>query len=420
MELGRRSFLAASGVLVVGAAGCVTGDGDSGSSDDGSADGSPAGNDGSGDDGANGNANGTVDDRNGEGIRTADPEWRYGTGGSVAAVEDGVVYGIEGFPDGSGGVVALDAATGEHLWGYGETGGYSSYTPPVVDGAVYVGYGDDAIGSGSGHVAAIADDGTERWRRETGSVYAPPVPHCDGLYVGSDDRRIYRLDAETGEVAWSHDVGPPTGRAEVSVAAVQDGMVYATTEDRLLALDASDGTERWIARPGGGRIRSVRAGEQVYAATRERVAALESGELQWTSNRTGGSILAVRDGTVYASDGFQFAALDAASGKERWGLETDDRHAVGVGDAGPAVGVREVRALDSAGETRWQRSLDGSPIEFLGLSADAIYASTHASVFRLDGSGEILAESPVGSLRDLLVADRAYAATDDQLLALDL
>ena len=400
MKLGRRSFLAASGALVAGAAGCVTGDSD---------------------ENPNGNANDADDDRNGEGIRTADPEWRYGTSGSLATVAEGVVYGREGFADGSGGVVALDAATGERLWRYGETSGYSSFTTPVVDGDVYVGYGDDAIGSGSGYVAAIADDGTEQWVTETGSVYEPPVPHCDALYLGSDDGAVYCFDASTGEAIWQHDFeSRPEGPSNPSVAAVADGLVYVSLHDGLLAIDANDGTERWLARPGGGRIRSVHAGEQVYAATRERVAAFEGGELQWTSDRTGGRILAVRDGTVYASDGFQFAALDAATGQERWGLGTDDRHAVGVGDAGPYVGVREVRALDSAGETRWQRSLDGSPIEFLTPADDGVYASTDGGVYRLDGNGEVVAESPVGSLRDLLVADRVYAATDEQLLALDL
>ena len=424
MKLGRRSFLAVSGALVAGAAGCVTSNHDDGASDDGSTDGGPVGDDSSGDDSdenPNGNANDADDDQNQEGVRTPDPEWRYGTGGSIAAVSNGVLYGREGFANGSGGVVALGAATGERLWGYGETSGYSSFTTPVVDGDVYVGYGDDAIGSGSGYVAAIADDGTEQWVTETGSVYEPPVPHCDALYLGSDDGAVYCFDASTGEAIWQHDFeSRPEGPSNPSVAAVADGLVYVSLHDGLLAIDANDGTERWLARPGGGRIRSVHIGEQVYAATRSLVAAFEDGELQWTSDRTGGSILAVRDRTVYASDGFQFAALDAASGEERWGLETDDRHAIGVGDAGPYVGVREVRALDSARETRWQRSLDGSPIECLTPADDGVYASTDGGVYRLDGNGEVVAESPVGSLRDLLVADRVYAATDEQLLALDL
>jgi len=424
MKLGRRSFLAVSGALVAGAAGCVTGDnnGDTDSGDDGSTDGGPVGNNGNGDDGGgNGDANGTVDDRNGAEVRTPDPEWRYGTGGSIAAVSNGVLYGREGFANGSGGVVALGAATGERLWGYGETSGYSSFTTPVVDGDVYVGYGDDAIGSGSGYVAAIADDGTEQWVTETGSVYEPPVPHCDALYLGSDDGAVYCFDASTGEAIWQHDFeSRPEGPSNPSVAAVADGLVYVSLQGGLLAIDANDGTERWLARPGGGRIRSIHIGERVYAATRSLVAAFEDGELQWTSDRTGGSILVVRDGAVYVSDGFQFAVLDAATGQERWGLGTDDRHAVGVGDAGPYVGLREVQALDSAGETRWQRSLDGSPIEFLTPADDGVYAGTDGGVYRLDGNGEVVAESPVGSLRDLLVADRVYAATDEQLLALDL
>jgi hypothetical protein len=109
MTLRRRSFLALSGTVLAGAAGCLTtaDDGsDSGVADDGDSD-----------------ADG---DTGGSGVETVEPDWVYDTGG----------------------VLALDAATCDREWVYGKTGGYSAYTPPVV-------VGDEMYAGSSGRVMAL-------------------------------------------------------------------------------------------------------------------------------------------------------------------------------------------------------------------------------------------------------------------------
>lgn len=410
MTLQRRSFLAIGGSLLAATAGCVM-DSD-GNGANGTAD--RNGND-------DGSANDDSDDNTG-GTEAVEPRWTYDTGGSVVTVEDGVIYGREGFVNGSGGVLALDAETGERDWVYGETGGYSTYTPPVVGDHIYVGFGDDAIGSENGDVTALAADGTERWVTETGSVYEPLQLGDGSLYFGSDDGRVYRIDAETGAVTWSHSTRRASDSPEApTVEAVHNGVVYATTEEHVFALDAADGSERWLARPGERRVWSVETDrDTVYVTTAGMVAALANGELLWTNERAGGRIEAIRDGTIYAVDEFSLAAVDADAGELHWRVETDESPTVGIGPDAIYLGITAVRAVDSVGETVWGNAPDGSEIDALVPDGDGVCVSTETGVYRLGPDGTVIAEADVTSVTGVLVGDDVYAATAERIVALDL
>jgi len=408
MTLRRRSYLALSGTVLAGVAGCLTtADGGSGVPDDGDTDGDIGGD--------------SDDGTGGDSVETVEPDWTYDTGGGVATVADGVVYGIEAIGDGTGGVLALDTATGDREWVYGKTGGYSAYTPPVVRGSVYVGLGDDAIGSGNGDVTALARDGSEQWVTETGSVYEQPVAVGDALYVGSDDGSVYRLDAATGEVVWSCDVGGgPDGPPDPSVAAVDGGTVYVTLAERMLGLDAETGDNDLLVRPGESDIRSVRVDDDVYVGTPDRVVALDGDGVDWTSERGAGYVGRVRDGFVYVTDGRRLAALGADSGRERWHVETAQRHVARVGPEAVYLGAEAVRAVGPDGGTRWRTALDGSSVETLTVVEDGVVASTDAGVFRLDAVGAVVAEARIGSVGSVVVGDAVYAASSDRVVALDL
>ncbi|MFP9193655.1 hypothetical protein ACLI4Q_18705 [Natrialbaceae archaeon A-CW1-1] len=103
----RRSVLGiGTTTLLASAAGCL-------SRDDGTSNsGSPA--DGSDD-----------DDENGGSFANASDPWTYETSVFLETVAEGLVLGQEDFREGTGGLVALDVDTGEHRWGYGESGGYT-------------------------------------------------------------------------------------------------------------------------------------------------------------------------------------------------------------------------------------------------------------------------------------------------------
>jgi outer membrane protein assembly factor BamB len=62
------------------------------------------------------------------------------------------------------------------------------------------------------------------------------------VYVGSNDRYLYALDATTGTERWKFTAGDRM----YSTPAVSGGVVYVgSDDDYLYALDATTGTERW-------------------------------------------------------------------------------------------------------------------------------------------------------------------------------
>ncbi len=95
--------------------------------------------------------------------------------------------------------------------------------------------------------------GGPKWQVETGGpVRSSPVVADDVVYVGSDDRCVYALDAETGREKWRFGArGPVQGSA-----AVADGVVYIGSDDgHLYALDAGTGDMQWKFRRNSEPVR---------------------------------------------------------------------------------------------------------------------------------------------------------------------
>ena len=78
---------------------------------------------------------------------------------------------------------------------------------------------------------------------------------------GSDDRRLYALDARTGQEKWSFK----TDGGVASSPAVAGGMIYIGSLDgRLYALDARTGQEKWSFKTGSPVSSPAVAGGVVY------------------------------------------------------------------------------------------------------------------------------------------------------------
>jgi outer membrane protein assembly factor BamB len=140
--------------------------------------------------------------------------WNFSTGGdavgySSPAVVDGVVY------VGSGGVYALDAATGKEIWQNPSSLVVTS-SPAFVDGVVYV-------GGNNGVYALNATTGDQIWYFPTGVIHLSSPAVVNGIvYIGSWDGNIYALNASIGGKIWSFDT---YFRVESSPA-VAEGVVY--------------------------------------------------------------------------------------------------------------------------------------------------------------------------------------------------
>jgi len=78
--------------------------------------------------------------------------------------------------------------------------------------------------------------------------YVEPSPAVvDGkVYVGSDDRNVYCLDASTGAKLWNYMTGYSAGDYVTSSPAVADGKVYVGSRDySVYCLNASTGAKLW-------------------------------------------------------------------------------------------------------------------------------------------------------------------------------
>ena len=272
------------------------------------------------------------------------------------------------------------------LWSY-ETGSSVRSSPADAGGVVYVGSEDNRV------YALDASNGERIWRYETGDVvFSSPAVSGGVVYVGSYDSHVYALDASTGDLIWSYE----TGDGVFSSPAVSGGVVYVGSRDnRVYALDASTGDLIWSYETGdvvfsspavsGGVVYVGSGDNQVYALD------ASTGDLIW-SYETGDRLYsspAVSGGVVYAGSGDnRVYALDASTGERIWRYETGDEVFSSPAVSGGVVYVgsndNRVYALDaSTGDLIWSYEtgdwVDSSPevsggVVYVGSSDNHVYA----------------------------------------------
>lgn len=247
----------------------------------------------------------------GPGITTPELGWRYDAGtptmNTSPVVSEGTV-----FAPGSGdpGLIhAIDLETGNQIWQF-KPSGYASSAPALADGT---------------------------------------------LYIGTWGKKLYAIDADSGEEQWSRDIGHRFGSSSpvvvddtVFVGTIGDGpLVVSGEEDEeefeacaFLAMDADTGELQWQYRDFGEKenIHSspAVADDRVFFGAETAVYALDidTGDVVWTRDISThpDSSPAVVDGTVYygapSNDGSgppaHVWALDAASGETLWTSGIDD------------------------------------------------------------------------------------------------
>lgn len=162
---------------------------------------------------------------------------------------DGSVYGTPTFDPQRGRIYfgatdkrlyALDRR-GLYLWSLA-TGDNIASRPLVVDDLVIVGSEDRNV------YAVDADSGELRWERSTGgSVVSWPAKAGDVVVIGSDDGAVYAFDPASGEQRWTYAAGGPI---EAPIVAVDEGVYVASRDGTLALLDADDGRVTWTANVG--------------------------------------------------------------------------------------------------------------------------------------------------------------------------
>ncbi|SFS92950.1 outer membrane protein assembly factor BamB family protein [Halostagnicola kamekurae] len=160
----------------------------------------------------------------------------------------------------SAALVALDRDGGSTRWRYDPDDGDTQIIDAAVsDGVAYVTTG--------GWVAGVAD-GDEVWRRSVDAVDVQTEIAgitTDRLFVlanaDRNESRLYAFDRTSGERSvLSESLEHPDDESG-PVTAVRDGVVYVGT-DRLRAIDAATGNERFSVTVDGGPIWSLAVPEE--------------------------------------------------------------------------------------------------------------------------------------------------------------
>jgi len=240
------------------------------------------------------------------------------------------------------------------------------------------------------------------------------------LYVSSLPGMIYCLDASTGAVRWSYDLGGMVS----SRPAVSGGTVYVGSADHVLyALDAQTGTLLWYFKAQGEILASpvISDGFLYFFADNDSVLDLvnrlyaldaRTGKQLWTYDTKSWtpSPPAVGPMAVFTGGSFPVVtALERTTGRVIWSREVDSLVYSSPSLHGDEVVITTVNgglySLDAAtGEVKWARSIsEFTPFSPL-VMGDRLYVSTYGrklTALSLAG-GETLWSKPLpGALADM-------------------
>jgi len=124
-----------------------------------------------------------------------------------------------------------------------------TYSSPVVaNGTIY-------LGSNDKHLYAIDQNtGQMKWSFKTGgNIESTPAISNGIVYVGSWDKTLYAINEETRALVWKQKTEGPISASPI----IADGIIYFASEDsNLYAADVNTGARKW----------SFNAGSPIYSS----------------------------------------------------------------------------------------------------------------------------------------------------------
>lgn len=177
---------------------------------------------------------------------------------SPISIVNGKVYtGTHSFA-GDPTLFAVDEATGNIIWSYTTTGFINDNGATILDGdgdgnlEVYFGV---AITSGNAVVCLNESNGNEIWTQNiNGWTTSTPAIHNGKLFIGSNDGKLYALNASNGAYIWSYQTGDEVWSAP---AVSGDGKVcFGSLDHTYYCLDENTGNLIWSYFTGQSRAMS--------------------------------------------------------------------------------------------------------------------------------------------------------------------
>ncbi|MGZ0748390.1 outer membrane protein assembly factor BamB family protein, partial [Haloparvum sp. AD34] len=241
-------------------------------------------------------------------------------------------------------VFSIDAETGETEWQQTFEDGVES-SVVVAENTLFVTV--DTSRDDEANVAALkTDTGEVRWSRNLGDdtdLEGAPAVEGSRVFLAGDEGNVFALSITDGSILWRSNLN---GDSFEAAPTVSNGVVYAVTDvdNRVHALEASDGSEIWTQSvegdPNTASVAVLAGNQSVYLNfdyDRTGLLALDTtdGTERWFFEASWGSEAspAVVDGVVYAGLDDGLYAIDAENGTELWYEELDY-----LDEASPAVG----------------------------------------------------------------------------------
>jgi len=284
----------------------------------------------------------------------------------------------------NGKVYALDASSGTLVWSH-DTGDRIVLEPQLF------GQNSIAVATSGGRVSLIsAENGGILMEKSLGGQPYSLASGAGKVYVALKDS-LLAFDS-SGAQAWSANFSAPIGQAAFS-----EDSLYFTSGGRLYRVDAESGEVRWAARADNSFLsRPVKSEGAVYiGASDGRLYSFDakSGKLRW-SYQTGGWVMStplVTDSSVYfgSNDGY-FYSLSLA-GLLRWRTYIGD----GAWSQPQLYGSEvvfsanngNVYGLDAEnGSEKWSFSSNGRPGPLLLYNQKFLFGTSAGKVYALSPS----------------------------------
>jgi len=285
-------------------------------------------------------------------------------------------------------------STDDVLWSY-ETGEPVFSSPAVAEDKVFVGSEDGKV------YCLNAASGDLIWSYQTGDwVYSSPAVAEDKVFVGSEDGKVYCLNAASGDLIWSHETSDMVGS---SPAVAGDRVFVGSYDGKVYCLNAASGDLIW-SYVTGGRVDSspAVAGDRVFVGSYDgKVYCLNaaSGDLIWsyvTGDWVYSSPAVAEDKVFVGSDDSKVYCLNVENGQEIWSYATGGRvvSSPAVAEDKVFVGSEDgkVYCLDAAsGDLKWSYTTGYPVYSSPAVAEDKVFVGSHDNkVYCLDAASGAL------------------------------
>lgn len=284
--------------------------------------------------------------------------------------------------------------------------GVAARAAPAIDAAGRVFVGTDA-----GSIVALNGTGSIVWSFQTGNTVlsAPLLANANALYVGSDDGKVYMLDASSGAQLASYTTAGRVRSAAV-LSIPNNSILVGSDDGTLYNFNGNTLIPQWTyvaTSPINSSAVCTVDGKTVVVATDAGVIALSTvnGSVMWSvdtlqacgspvMDAAGNSYVGTCDGKLYA--------LALRYGAVRWVMDTNNTHAMAgaaLGTDGSIVIVSSAGVVYSvnptSGAVRWlfvaTWTVTGAPA--IATDNTVFVTSWDAHIYMLNGDMGVMLDS---------------------------